>query len=85
MNPPDFKTWQERDAYFKDHADYYTVIKKDGVGTYDREEHNKLEDAIKAAQTRALIGGGRYMIYAVIGQQSAFVISVPESNTKKGK
>jgi hypothetical protein len=83
VNPPDFQTYEERDAYFRDNAEYFTVVKKEGVGHYSRDEYKLLDDAVKAAQTKATIGGGRYMIYAVIGSQSAFVTSVPLSNTKR--
>jgi hypothetical protein len=74
---PDFQTYQERDDYFRDNAGYFTLIKKDGVGSYQRDEYHTLAEAEKAAQTKMLVGGGNYMIYAVIGQQSAFVKAVP--------
>lgn len=74
---PEFKTYQERDLYFKENADYFTVIKRAHVGVYDRTEVKTLEEAVKQAQTKHTIGGGGYMIYAVIGEQSAFVRTVP--------
>jgi hypothetical protein len=80
--PPDFKTYEERDAYFREHADYFTVVKKTGVGHYSRDEYKTLEEAERAAQTKATISGGGWMIYAVIDSQSAFVTSVPISNSK---
>lgn len=73
---PDFKSYQERDDYFRRNADYYTVVKKDGVGLYQRDECKALEEAVSLAQTRRAVGGGRYMIYAVIGEQSAFVRAI---------
>lgn len=77
MNVPDFKTYQERDAYFKEHASFYTLVKKTGVGIYSRSEYKTLADAQKAGQTKVLIGGGGWMIYAVMADgQSAFVESV---------
>lgn len=82
MNTPDFQTYQERDAYFKDHADYYTLVKKAGVGVYDRTEYKTLAEAQKAGQTKLLIGGGGWMIYAVIGEQSAYVEAVKPKETK---
>jgi hypothetical protein len=85
MNLPDFKTYEERDTYFRENADYFTVVKKTGVGIYDRFEFSSLDEALRAAQTKATIGGGGWMIYGVIDGQSAFVTSVPKSNTKKGK
>ena len=72
-NPPDFQTYQERDKYFLENADYFTLVAKSGVGTYDRTEYKTVEAAEKAANTKAFIGGRGWMIYAVIGRQSAFV------------
>lgn len=73
---PDFKSHDERDNYFREHAEYFTLIKKAGVGVYDRSEYKTLAEARKAAHTKATIGGGGWMIYAVIGQQSAFVEAI---------
>ena len=73
---PDFKSHEERDLYFRQNADYFTLVKKAGVGIYARDEFQTLEAAEKAAQTKKVIGGGGYMIYAVIGEQSAFVKSI---------
>lgn len=72
---PDFKSSQERDDYFRDHAEYFTAVRKSGLG-YERNEAPTLAEAVKLAKTKITIGGGRYMIYAVIGTQSAFVQSV---------
>jgi hypothetical protein len=83
--PPDFKTYKERDDYFRENAEYFTVVKKAGVGQVDRTEYKTLEEAERAAQTKATISGGGWMIYAIIGSQSAFVTSVPKSITQKGK
>lgn len=78
---PEFKSHEERDAYFRENADYFTLVKKSGVGTYDRTEYKSLDEARKAGQTKAAIGGGGQMIYAVIGQQSAFVEAIkPKGN-----
>lgn len=85
MKTPDFKNSRSRDNYFRDNAEYFTVVKKTGVGHYDRSEYKTLAEAERAAQTKATISGGGWMIYAVIGQQSAFVTSVPKSNTKEKK
>lgn len=73
---PDFKSHEERDNYFKQHADYFTLIKKSGVGTYQRDERNSLEEIISLAQTKITVGGGKYLVYAVIGEQSAFVMTI---------
>lgn len=74
---PDFHSYQERDAWFAENADYFTVVKKDGVGHYARDEARTLALAETIAKTRQAIGGGKYMIYAVVGEQSAFVKTVP--------
>jgi len=73
---PDFKSYTERDTYFRDHAEYFTLVKKAGVGNYDRSEFKTLAEAEKAGQTKAIVGGGGWMIYAVIGEQSAFVKAI---------
>jgi hypothetical protein len=81
---PDFATYQERDEYFKKHADYFTVVAKHGM-TYERMQYNTLEDALKAAHTKATIAGGGWMIYAVIGHQSAFVQAVKPKGDRTGE
>jgi tripartite-type tricarboxylate transporter receptor subunit TctC len=87
MNLPDFKTFTERDEYFRDHAEHFSIVKKAGVGGYSHDISKTLEEAIALAQTKHTVGGGGYMIYACIGQQSAFVTSVPPSkpHTKERK
>lgn len=72
----DFTSHEDRDNYFRDNADYFTVVKKTGVGVYDRDECKSLADAEALAKTKQTIGGGSYMIYAVIGEQSAFVKAI---------
>lgn len=73
---PDFKSIQERDNYFRDNADYFTLVKKSGVGHYARSEYPTLADAQKAGHTKATVSGGGWMIYAVIAEQSAFVEAI---------
>ena len=86
MNTPDFKTYEERDKYYRENAEYFTVVKRHGVGQTDRIVYKTLEEAERAAQTKATISGGGWMIYAIIGSQSAFVTSVPKSTVmRKGK
>ena len=68
---PDFKTSQERDDYFAQHADYFTIIKWRSMGQSERTECKSLEEAEKLAATKVRLLGGRYMVYAVIGEQSA--------------
>ena len=73
---PDFKSHEERDQYFREHADYFTIIKADGPDRFSRDEQKTLEAAEKTAQTKITIGGGRYLIYAVVGEQSAWVKNI---------
>lgn len=83
---PDFKSHDERDQWFKENATYFTVVKKSGVGTYERKEVTTLEEAMNLAQTKHTVGGGGYMIYAVVNEQSALVGTVPASKPyTKGK
>ncbi len=81
-NMPDFKSHDERDIYFREHAEYFTVVKKEGIGNYKRDECYTLAEAENLAKTRQAVGGGNYMIYAVIGEQSAFVKGITEGNKK---
>lgn len=76
MELPDFKSIKERDDYFRDHAEYFTLVNKAGVGLYGRTESKSLEELERLAKTMVTVGGGRFMIYAVIGEQSAFVKAV---------
>lgn len=74
---PDFKTYQERDQYFLKHAEHFVIIKKSGVGGDERNTAKTLDEAERLAHTKKLIGGGRFLVYAVIGEQSAFVKAIP--------
>ena len=82
MNMPDFKSHDERDKWFAEHADYYTCIKKEGVGHYNRSETATLAEAELLVKTRQTLGGGNYLIYAVVAEQSALVKAMPY---KEGK
>ncbi len=73
---PVFKSHDERDSYFRDNAEYFTLVKKVGVGNYDRNEFKTLAEALKAGQTKATISGGGWMIYGVIGEQSALITTI---------
>ena len=73
---PDFKSSEERDRFFLENSDYFTVIRKTGVGTYERSELKNLEYAQKVAEMKRHLFGGNYLIYAVIGSQSALVQTV---------
>lgn len=77
MNLPEFKSHKERDEYFTQNAEHFTLIRADGPpGQRARDERRSLEDIEKLAHTKKTIGGGRYLIYAVIGEQSAYVKSI---------
>lgn len=73
---PVFGTIEERDAYFNENADYFTLIKKEGVGHCQRDERNSLDEIEKLAKTKIEVGGGRFLVYAVIGEQSALVKTI---------
>jgi hypothetical protein len=70
---PDFQTYEERDKFFAENAQYFTLVRKAGVGRNERDELNSLAEAERLAQTKKTVGGGSFMIYAVIGEQSALV------------
>ena len=73
---PDFKSHEERDNYFREHADYFSLVSKAGVGNYTRYEYKTLAEAEAAAQTKQTIGGGGWLIYSVIGEQSALAKAI---------
>lgn len=77
---PVFKSHDERDAYFRDNADYFTLVRKAGVGVYERIEYPTLAKAIAAGQTKAVISGGGWLVYGVIGEQSAMVATVKKES-----
>lgn len=73
---PDFKSHKERDDYFRDNADYFSVIRMGGIGVSERIEAKTLAEAEKAIKIRQAVIGGRFLIYAVIDQQSALAKTV---------
>lgn len=76
VSMPDFKSWQERDAFFAANADYFTIVRKSGVGSYERSEAKSLAQAEALAKTKQSINGGNYLIYAVLNEQSALVMAI---------
>lgn len=77
---PVFKSHDERDAYFREHADYYSLVCKAGVGHYARSEYPTLAKALAAGQTKQHISGGGWLIYGIIGEQSSLVATVKKEN-----
>jgi hypothetical protein len=73
---PDFKTYQERDDYFRENAEYFTVVGKGQISGYQKDEQKTLVGAEKIAQMRHTITGGKFLIYGVIGEQSALVRTI---------
>ena len=69
----DFKTSEERDTYYRKHAEYFTVVCFRGVGNYERHECQNLPDAEKLGYVLARDSGRVFGIYAVIGNSDAFV------------
>lgn len=80
---PVFKSHDERDAYFRDNADHYTLVCKAGLG-YERHSFKTLEEAKAAGQTKAVISGGGWMIYGVINEQSAMVATIKQQPKPRG-
>ena len=66
------RTRAEYDAGLIANADYFTLVRKTGPGSFERQEHASLE----AARTSGLRQGGRWMIYAVRGESSCHVENV---------
>lgn len=76
MKPlPTFTNHDERDAYFREHGEYYTLVCKAGLG-YERHSYKTLAEALRAGQTKQHIGGNGWMVYGVINGQSALVSTV---------
>ena len=74
---PDFSSSHERDAWVKDHADYFTVVRYLGPRKgYERYEVPTLAEAEQLAGRMAEKAGVPYMIYAVSGIHDAFMSKV---------
>jgi hypothetical protein len=74
MKPiPDFKSIEERDTWFRDNADYFTVVRHNGHGNYTKIECNSLKEALYTAKWLATKHDNTWMIYAVVGVSDAFV------------
>jgi len=73
---PTFSSQQEREKWFIDNADYFTVIQFRGVGKYDRHELKTKDQAMEAAKLLAETKGGKWMVYSIVGESSVYVTTV---------
>lgn len=77
MGVPDFRTYQERDAWIRDHSDYFTVVRYLGPRRgYERHEVKSLEAAEVLARRMSNESGVPYLIYAVNGISDALVTTI---------
>jgi hypothetical protein len=72
---PDFKSPEERHAYFRRHVGFFTAACRLERFTY-RSEHETLEDARAAAAAVAKALNKVIMIYAVIGNYDQWLENV---------
>lgn len=71
---PDFQTYQERDAWIKAHADYFTVVRYLGPRRgYERHEVKTLAEAQALAGRMSVEAGVPYLVYAVSGIHDAWM------------
>lgn len=86
MSVPIFETYQQRDEWIKDHADYFTVVRYLGprVG-YERHEVKSFSEAEALAGRMSEASGRIYLIYAVCGIRDAFIKKVdpPKQERKR--
>jgi hypothetical protein len=69
---PDFKTAKERDQYFLENAEMFTVIRRLSPYSVDRHECKGYLEATRLADKLTKDTGRIYMIYAVIGPYDSF-------------
>lgn len=73
----DFVSIRDRDAWMADNAEYFTVVRHLGPREgYERHEVKTLAEAVEMAGRMAKVAKRPYLIYAVVGELSAFVKSV---------
>ncbi len=73
---PDFKSINERDEYFLEHAEMFTVVRRLSPYSIDRHECKNYLEAITLAEKLVKETGRPYMIYSVIGPYDGFVVAV---------
>ncbi len=73
---PDFKSINERDQYFLDHAEMFTVVRRLSPYSIDRHGCRNFSAAKRLATELAAKFQKPYMIYAVIGPYDSFVEAV---------
>jgi hypothetical protein len=70
---PDFKTAKERDQYFLENAEMFTVIRRLSPYSVDRHECKGYFEATRLATKLAKEAGRPYLIYGVIGPYDSFI------------
>ncbi len=73
---PDFKSINERDQYFLEHAEMFTVVRRLSPYSIDRYGCRNFSAAERLATELAAKFQKPYMIYAVIGPYDSFVEAV---------
>lgn len=76
---PVFNSNTERDDYFRENAEQYTLVCKAGLG-YERHSFKTLQEALKAGQVKQHVGGNGWLVYGVINGQSSLVATVKKEN-----
>lgn len=72
-SPIDFESVDARDQWIEDNADYFTVVRHEGLGKYERHEVPTKDAAMSKAAELAAKRDKVYMVYAVAGIGSAFI------------
>jgi hypothetical protein len=81
---PDFRTPKEKQAYFRDNADFFSATcRVDGFPQTTR--HATIEEARETALTRAKAWNKPVIIYAVIGLSSEWLENVEPTTNGNGE
>lgn len=73
---PDFKTPKERDQYFLEHAEFFTVIRRLSPYSVDKRQCKGYFEATRLADKLVKESGRPYMIYSVIGPYDSLIETV---------
>lgn len=80
---PDFFDAKARHKWIRDHANYFTAIRRKDR-SYLREERPSFDEAVAYAQRQLKrVPDARFMIYAVYGQSDALVATVSADGVKE--
>lgn len=77
---PDWASALDRDKWFLENAEYFTIVRFKGVGDYERHERGSETEATELAEELVKGNNHRYAIYAVVRNESAFVKAIPDGN-----